>query len=104
VMEELLAEFGYQVAYVTNGKAGIAQYKTWRPDVVLLDRNMPEMDGISFAEKIIQHDPAAKIVIISGYDEDGPLGIDEEGRKLIKGYLTKPVSMNQLSTMMAELL
>jgi two-component system cell cycle sensor histidine kinase/response regulator CckA len=104
VMEELLAEFGYQVAAVTNGKAGIAQYKTWQPDVVLLDRNMPEMDGISLAERIIEHDPTAKIVIISGYDEDGPLGINEEGRKLIRGYLTKPVSMTELSSLMAELL
>jgi len=103
-MEELLAEFGYQVASVTNGNAGIAQYKTWQPDVVLLDRNMPEMDGISFAERIIEHDPTAKIVIISGYDEDGPLGINEEGRKLIKGYLTKPVRMTELSSLMAELL
>jgi PAS domain S-box-containing protein len=104
VMEELLAEFGYQVTSVTNGKAGIAQYKTWCPDVVLLDRNMPEMDGLSFAQSIMEHDPAAKIVIISGYDEDGPLGINEEGRKLIRGYLTKPVSMTELSSLMAELL
>ena len=104
VMEEILEEFGYQVVYVTNGKAGIAQYKNWQPDVVLLDRNMPEMDGMSFAEKIMQHDPDAKIVIISGYDENGPLGIDEEERKLIKGYLTKPVDMTQLSSLVAELL
>jgi YesN/AraC family two-component response regulator len=62
------------------------------------------MDGISFAERIIEHDPAAKIVIISGYDEDGPLGLNEEGRKLIRGYLTKPVSMTELSSLMAELL
>jgi YesN/AraC family two-component response regulator len=62
------------------------------------------MDGMSFAEKIMQHDPDAKIVIISGYDENGPLGIDEEERKLIKGYLTKPVDMTQLSSLMAELL
>jgi PAS domain S-box-containing protein len=104
VMGELLEEFGYHVAYVTSGKAGIVEYKTWHPDVVLLDRNMPEMDGLSFAKKIMDYDSNAKIVIISGYDEDGPIGMDEPGKRLIKGYLTKPIDVTELSTLMAQLL
>ena len=78
--------------------------KTWSPDLVLLDRNMPEMDGISIAEELVAFDPEAKIVIISGYDEDGPLGIDEQGRRLIKGYLTKPINISDLSELLERLL
>lgn len=103
-MEELLEGFGYHVAYVSSGKAAILKYKSWQPDAVLLDRNMPEMDGISCAEKIMDYDPNAKIVIISGYDEHGPSAIDEQRKRLIKGYLTKPIDMTELSTLLARVL
>ena len=103
-MEELLEGFGYHVAYVSSGKAAILKYKSWQPDAVLLDRNMPEMDGISCAEKIMDYDPNAKIVIISGYDEHGPLAIDEQRKRLIKAYLTKPIDMTELSTLLARVL
>jgi PAS domain S-box-containing protein len=103
-MAELLEEIGYRVASVNSGKAAITKYQSWHPDAVLLDRNMPEMDGISCGEKIMEYDPAAKIVIISGYDEHGPVALDDERRKFIKGYLTKPIDMNKLSTVLAQLL
>ena len=80
------------------------KYKSWRPDLVLLDRNMPEMDGVSCSEKIMDYDPNAKIVIISGYDEDGPSGINERKKRLIKGYLTKPIEMARLSLELAQVL
>jgi PAS domain S-box-containing protein len=103
-MAELLEGIGYRVASVNSGKAAITKYQSWHPDAVLLDRNMPEMDGISCGEKIMEYDPGAKIVIISGYDEHGPVALDDERRKFIKGYLTKPIDMNKLSTILAQLL
>jgi len=104
VMEELLKRLGYQAAYVNSGDAAVLKYKSWRPDLVLLDRNMPEMDGLSCAESVLDHDPDAKIVIISGYDVDGPTGIAEEKKRLIKGYITKPIGMAKLSTQLARIL
>ncbi|UCB50567.1 MAG: PAS domain S-box protein [Deltaproteobacteria bacterium] len=104
VMEELVKRLGYKAAYAKNGNSAIVKYKSWRPDVVLLDRNMPDMDGVSCSEKIMDYDPNAKIVIISGYDEKGPSGIDEEKKRLIKGYLTKPIEMARLSEELAQVL
>jgi two-component system cell cycle sensor histidine kinase/response regulator CckA len=104
VMEELLKRLGYQAAYVNSGNAAIVKYKSWRPDLVLLDRNMPEMDGLSCAESVLDYDPDAKIVIISGYDVDGPTGIAEEKKRLIQGYLTKPIGMAKLSSQLARVL
>ncbi|MGD8982558.1 MAG: PAS domain S-box protein [Desulfobacteraceae bacterium] len=104
VMKELLKRLGYQAAYVDSGNAAIVKYKSWRPDLVLLDRNMPEMDGLSCAESVLDYDPDAKIVIISGYDVDGPTGMAEEKKRLIKGYLTKPIGMAKLSTQLARVL
>jgi len=104
LMKELLAEYGYHVAYVTSGKAAVTEYKTWQPDIMLLDRNMPEMDGLSVAEEIMDYDPEAKIVVISGYDENGPLGIEEEKKRLIKGYLSKPINIKELSTLLTRMI
>jgi CheY-like chemotaxis protein len=103
-MHQLLNGLGYDVAPVTSGKDAIAKYKSWKPDAVLMDRNMPEMDGITCAEKIIEFDPEARIIMVSGYDEEGPNGIDDRIGKTIKGYLTKPVNMAQLSYLLADLL
>lgn len=102
-MAELLEGIGYHVASANSGKAGIAKYQSWHPDAVLLDRNMTEMDGISCGEKIMEYDPNAKIVIISGYDEHWPVALDDERKRFIKGYLTKPIDMSELSAVLAQL-
>jgi two-component system NtrC family sensor kinase len=100
LMKELLKGFGYHVGYATNGREGVERYRQWSPDIVLLDRNLPEMDGLTCCEKILKHNPQAKIVIMSGYDE---AGMEEEKRKLIKGYLTKPVDITQLTKVLSEM-
>jgi PAS domain S-box-containing protein len=103
-MHQLLDGLGYGVASATSGQDAIAKYKSWKPDAVLMDRNMPEMDGITCAQKIIEFDPEARIIMISGYDEEGPNGIDDRITTAIKGYLTKPINMAQLTSLMADLL
>jgi PAS domain S-box-containing protein len=103
-MRQLLDGLGYDVAFAVSGKDAIAKYKSWKPDAVLMDRNMPEMDGITCAQKIIEFDPEARIIMISGYDEEGPNGIDDRITKAMKGYLTKPINMAQLTSLMADLL
>ena len=49
-------------------------------------------------------DPDAKIIIMSGYEADGPSGIDGEEKKLLKGYITKPIDMGKLSRLLADIL
>ena len=102
-MEDMLEGIGYTAASAESGKDAIAKYKTWQPDVVLMDRNMPEMDGTKCAQLIIEHDPDARIVLVSGYDEKGADGLSDEEKGLIKNYLTKPVDMSKLSRILAQL-
>jgi len=102
-MDEMLKGLGYLIRSVASGKEALTEYESWRPDAVLLDRNMPEMDGIICAKKIIEHDPTAKIILISGYEEKGPNGIDSLTKQIIKGYLTKPIDMVKLSLVLGRL-
>jgi CheY-like chemotaxis protein len=103
-MAELLKSVGYRTATAGSGKAALDICQTWRPDVVLLDRNMPGVDGISYAESIVDQDPAVRIVLISGYEEYGPDGIDERVRAVTKAYMTKPIDFAELSHMLRDML
>jgi two-component system chemotaxis response regulator CheY len=58
---------------------------------------MPEMDGISCIKEIVRIDPQARIVIVSGYHDVGPDGIDQDVREMIRGYITKPVDLSELA-------
>jgi two-component system response regulator AlgR len=103
-MAELLTEIGYCAEFVTSGSEAIIKYRSWHPDAVLLDRNMPEMDGVTCGEKIMEFDPTANILIISGYDEYGPAALHEERKKFVRAYLAKPIDMHELSSVLAKLL
>jgi YesN/AraC family two-component response regulator len=79
-------------------------YSEIAPDVVLMDRGMPKMDGVTCARRIVERDPLARIIIVSGYEETGPNGIDANAKHLIKGYLTKPCKMEDLSEAISRVL
>ena len=53
------------VGAAANGRAGIEAAKDLKPDVILMDINMPDMDGITATEHIKQILPSAQIIILS---------------------------------------
>ena len=103
-MQELLEYLGYKPELAANGKKGLEQYQAKHPDAVLMDINMPEMDGITCIEKILNYDPDANISIFSGYEEDGVEGMSQRAKDSIKDYLAKPVGLEALSALLAKML
>ena len=61
-----LVEHGYDVLEAQNGLEAIARYKQARPDAVLLDITMPEMDGLTALREIRKLDPEANVVMVTG--------------------------------------
>jgi two-component system cell cycle sensor histidine kinase/response regulator CckA len=102
-MKELLEYLGYKPEFASNGTAGLDKYKSCKPDGVLMDINMPEMDGIACIEEILKYDPDANISIVSGYELDGMNGLGEKAKKSIKEYLPKPVGLDDLSALLARM-
>lgn len=49
-----------------NGTEGIVQYFKMKPDLITLDINMPDINGIEVTKQILSKDPDAKIIVISG--------------------------------------
>lgn len=103
-MANLVTQLGYTACPVNNPAEAVLNYEKLLPDMVLIDRSMPVMDGVKCIKELIKKDPDARIVIISGYEMDGLNGIDEETKKLIKGYLTKPCNTRDLSNIITRVL
>jgi signal transduction histidine kinase/ActR/RegA family two-component response regulator len=95
---------GYQAIPVEKPQEAANKYRKWNPHVVLMDRGMPKIDGVTCLKNLIEEHPGAKIIMVSGYEDTGPNGISTEVRKLIKGYLIKPCTAAELSQMISKAL
>ena len=57
------------VLEASSGEQAVAEYKKHHPDIVVMDLSMPGIGGLAAVEKIITHDPGAKILVLSVYEE-----------------------------------
>lgn len=76
------------------GKEAIDLYLELKPDLVILDISMPDMNGMDVSKKIVEEDPDASILVLSMYD-----GEDYISRCLeigVKGYVVKSESGSEL--------
>jgi two-component system response regulator MprA len=70
-LETLLFEEGFEVRTAQDGMEALTLLHGWRPDVILLDLMMPQMDGWTFRAHQLAHPDVAKvpIVVLSGAHE-----------------------------------
>ena len=72
VQQLLLESKGYSVLLAPDGPTGIALSREHLVDVVVLDFNMPGMDGSQVAQVMTQEQPTLPVVILSGYPAEIP--------------------------------
>ena len=93
----------YQVATAENGKAATQEIERRKPDIIISDLKMPEMDGIELAQQIRDRWPelSSRIVFVSGTASE-----IERARQIApqQPLLTKPVSNKALEQRIAEVL
>ncbi|ONG38763.1 DNA-binding response regulator [Alkanindiges hydrocarboniclasticus] len=80
------------VAQAANGFQALEQVRLHRPDVVLLDIRMPEMNGIQCAQALLDLEVPPAVIFVTAFDQHA---IDAFNTQAI-GYLLKPISQQQL--------
>ena len=66
MIKDILSKNGYNVAgEAENGAKAVEKYAELKPDLVLMDITMPEMDGIQALKKIKESDPSALVIMCS---------------------------------------
>jgi DNA-binding NarL/FixJ family response regulator len=58
------------VAAVANGREAVASAATLKPDIVVLDLTMPELNGLDAARRILADEPAARILILTAHESE----------------------------------
>ncbi len=97
VMKDLLAREGYAVIEARNGVEALDQVDRHAPDVVVLDLNLPDMDGYSVLSQLRSRPATRKtpvIVLTAKGDEDNEVRVFELGAD---DFLTKPFRAKALS-------
>ena len=87
---KLLESFGGQLAgEAGDGCTAITEYERTKPDIVLMDITMPQMEGIEAVERIMRKHPEARIIMVSsvGYQENVVSALQKGARHFIQ----KPV-------------
>lgn len=78
-----------------NGAQALTLYEKLRPDVVLMDIRMPEMDGVEATRRLISNWPEARVVILTTFDDNEY--VFDGLRAGAMGYLLKDVSGDELA-------
>ena len=96
ILRDLLTSVGYQILEAEDGQRGITSAEVERPDLILMDIQMPIMDGYE-ATRRIKANPALSgipIIVVTSYALSG----DEEKARAAgcDDYITKPYSPRQL--------
>jgi two-component system response regulator AtoC len=98
----LLQENGYLVETAASGREALEKAKTYAPDVLLLDMNLPDMTGMDVLSRIQRYFPKCQILIITAY---GTIRNAVEATKLgAYAYLEKPVDNDELLLMISRAL
>jgi two-component system response regulator AlgR len=98
-LSRLVSQLGHQViATAQHGKQALEMVQQFEPDVVLLDIQMPEMDGLSCAQHLAHFNPMPAIVFCTAFDEHALQAIQSQA----KGYLLKPIAKDELETVLGN--
>jgi DNA-binding response OmpR family regulator len=89
IYSEHLKGYVETIVYAQDGEAGYEKYLSSKPHIIVLDINMPKLDGLSLAKKIRAMDKEVKIIITTSYADQEKL-LEAIELSLVK-YILKPV-------------
>ncbi len=102
LVKKLLMREGFQVIEAANGWAGIAMTQAHKPDLILMDMNMPDLDGYLATERLksmpgLEHIPIVALTA-NAMEGDRQRSLDSG----CAGHITKPININTFAEEVRE--
>lgn len=99
----LLERLGYDVQVAHDGHAALEAARMNRPHIVLLDINMPGVDGYRVVERLRREARFADVPMIAVTGAGGPDDVRRSGEAGFSAHLVKPVSLETLRALLEKL-
>ena len=95
IYREILELHEYNVQVAFDGQEGVEKFKQTNPSLVIMDGDMPILDGYEAFKQIKEIDKNANVVIVTGFSEFEPKSQEAIKRGLIK-VISKPLGVDEL--------
>ncbi len=95
-LSQILSDAGCTVRVATSGSSALELLKTYKPDIVLMDINMPELDGFATARKMSREPDTKDIPVVFVTSKDQKADRVFAQMMGAKGYITKPYQPEQI--------
>jgi two-component system chemotaxis response regulator CheY len=101
-ISKMLVGDGFDVVEAENGLRAVELYKTEKPDIVLMDITMPEMDGLSALKEIRSYDSKAKVVMLTALGQESV--VFEAIKSGARDFVVKPFERDRVLGAITKLL
>jgi DNA-binding NtrC family response regulator len=102
LLDTLLSRKGYEVVLASSGQKGLELFRRERPDVVVLDLRMPEMDGLTVLKELRRLDSQRPVVVLTGV---GTPVLEQQVHALgVTEFVEKEFSLHRLGDALKRLL
>lgn len=98
---KFLADAGHVVCEAENGRLAVEAYARERPDAVLMDITMPEMDGMEALDAIRGSDPSAKVVMLTAMGQQSI--VMDAIKRGARDFIVKPFTPDRVLAAVAKL-
>ena len=95
IYKEILELHGFEVDTAANGEEGVKKFIEIKPSLVIMDGDMPILDGYQAFKQIKEIDANANVVIVTGFSEFEPKSQEAIKEGLIK-VISKPLGVDEL--------
>lgn len=103
IQKSVLTQLGYtEIEEACDGQDALSKVGAFEPDLMLVDWNMPNMDGITFVKHVRQNDKTTPIIMVTTESEKSR--VIEAIKAGVNNYVVKPFTPDSLSQRITETL
>lgn len=101
-ISKMLIADGFEVVEAENGLKAIEAFKANKPDMVLMDITMPEMDGLTALKELRKIDPGAKVVMLTALGQESV--VLEAVKSGARDFVVKPFERDRVLSAINKIL